>query len=1100
MEDGVAATRSHHCAMCNIDYATDELFYTHIIGHPRCSGCNRFFKDAESLAQHYNETTCKESLTVISIAVTQKPASTINDTKSNIVEEIDAKRSAFSDNQINMPSSEGSKKATVHSISPCLKCNVSFSTTEMLKSHQRKWHSSTPYSSNQETETGRAANNEPRLDASKEAAEHSASPCLKCNVNFSTIELLKAHKKKWHSTNQNSFNNGQDTDSERSRSNDGHLNKPLLGTSKEIPVHSTSPCLKCNVTFSTSELLRTHQRKWHTECLACSKHFQDIYLLNKHQRATKPGFQFRCCICRVLCKTQTEFDQHIDGHSLNKCHVCHQSFNDATSLQKHYKNEHIEITESWLCTFCNITFAASDLLDSHHTKWHTECLVCDTNFQDTFSLKKHKRSNKAGLVIKCCRCKVFCKSQSEFDQHVNGHEINKCHVCDQSLDDNALLQQHYKSEHHEITEDQHVQSTDSSVSKSPKTIKQKTEDGKQQSIGQKDDVKQKPIGLKGDVIQQPIGQRVVNQMSIGQDKEEDQKHHGQNEGNLSQNEEVMLKDDNEKQLDQNIVNNKPVGQEKAGIACNICQHQCKDAGDYIQHLSQHINSGSKNSGKKPVRSAPKPTINKEANLVENVGNMENVGTSREDGNSESKQTTVSDSLFNDSRVEAPRSAESCTLPDILEIDPSEDSEIIYKCGLCSQSYSKESELSKHFKLQHQIQFEIAENIPDDTTEENDEVVDLLSDTDNTDQENNSVERLPDEEGITDRDGNVELEQSTISNLVSKEEPFVLTESCSLPEILEMNKMEDSKIIFKCGLCPVTCAAQSDLSEHFKLAHEIEFQVTEQTTGENKSLVSLLDKRNTTEDEENMHSEQNILPNSVSKESGIEATEMTESCTLPELLEMNQTEDSEIIFKCGLCPKTFSIESDLSEHFKLEHEIEFQLAEQTENRNQSLSGPEFTCGICEAVFVRQESFDLHMKGHSPNTYRCNLCQTLFLTHQSLMFHKESHSQGENQSNQNGRPQTLTLKCSESGEKISSQTELLNHWKTHPKCKPYCCTYCDHPFKYPGFLNRHEEKHMIKCHVCNKPCRDKDELDSHSRSHLDGTEQKDKPFLCNTCPSR
>ncbi len=317
----------------------------------------------------------------------------------------------------------------------------------------------------------------------------------------------------------------------------------------------------------------------------------------------------------------------------------------------------------------------------------------------------------------------------------------------------------------------------------------------------------------------------------------------------------------------------------------------------------------------------------------------------------------------------------------------------------------------------------------------------------------------------------------------------------------------------------------------------------------------------------------------------EATNMPENDNiLPGILEITPAKETDL-FRCSLCPEAFALESDLSKHFQLEHQITepspgFKIEDGASIQSRSKS--KFTCKTCGAVFVRQQSLNLHKKSHPENCYKCNLCQKSFVTKCSLMFHKRWHSQVKQfrchkcsrkflskhhlethmklkHSSTRDSKNKLTcdvclreftthiglfthyrfshitndvdinqnLECSDSGEKLLDRGALINHMRTHPECKPYSCRHCQAMFRHSRNRRVHEEKHatksrkcktcdetfltwkdlqdhrrqqhLYKCHICNKLCRSQDDLDAHSRSHLD-TKPEVKPYLCDVCSAR
>lgn len=48
------------------------------------------------------------------------------------------------------------------------------------------------------------------------------------------------------------------------------------------------------------------------------------------------------------------------------------------------------------------------------------------------------------------------------------------------------------------------------------------------------------------------------------------------------------------------------------------------------------------------------------------------------------------------------------------------------------------------------------------------------------------------------------------------------------------------------------------------------------------------------------------------------------------------------------------------------------------------------------------------------------------------------------------------CEECGVKLSNVNNFVYHYYMHMDYKPFCCRFCDHPFRNPGNCNRHEKE--------------------------------------------
>ncbi len=264
---------------------------------------------------------------------------------------------------------------------------------------------------------------------------------------------------------------------------------------------------------------------------------------------------------------------------------------------------------------------------------------------------------------------------------------------------------------------------------------------------------------------------------------------------------------------------------------------------------------------------------------------------------------------------------------------------------------------------------------------------------------------------------------------------------------------------------------------------------------------------------------------------------SEDNILPGVLEIKPTN-----YNCSLCPEVFTVETDLSKHFQLEHQITGQepgFRGQTGplilSKSRSIS--KFTCRICGAVFVRKQSLNLHIKNHHREILNnCNLCQKSFVAKCSLLFHKRWHSRLKkfkchkcsrkflskshlethlkikhsgirnklscdicqrnftthsglfthyrfsHIKNEDGKNQNIVLKCSVSGERLLNRGALIDHLRIHSDCKAYCCRHCPAVFRDSRNHRNHEERHATKskkCNVCDELFLTWKELHKHKR---------------------
>ncbi|XP_071101482.1 zinc finger protein 91-like [Haliotis cracherodii] len=183
-------------------------------------------------------------------------------------------------------------------------------------------------------------------------------------------------------------------------------------------------------------------------------------------------------------------------------------------------------------------------------------------------------------------------------------------------------------------------------------------------------------------------------------------------------------------------------------------------------------------------------------------------------------------------------------------------------------------------------------------------------------------------------------------------------------------------------------------------------------------------------------------------------------------------EGERTFQCNLCPQAFYHDFGLRRHLKV-HISKEKLA--------------YGCELCEKRFAEACYLREHMMKHTgERPFQCDMCDKGFVSNSLLKKHKLCHG-------------PKTHGCTVCGRFFSQVSSLNTHMQTHEAVKQvYLCDDCGKSFNSKSGLNRHKVKHTgIRKHKCQHPGCERAfffnaELKIHELCHGDL-----KPFQCETC---
>ena len=134
----------------------------------------------------------------------------------------------------------------------------------------------------------------------------------------------------------------------------------------------------CRKSFRLSKSLWKHERVDHglpskrgdgnvVECIDRGKRCTDEHALEKYQIKHTSEKNYACTICGKRLKQQNSLDLHMRQHGGVGDYVCDQcdaGYFTASALRNHKVNKHMEVKETFLCTFCGKGFTKKPNLDA----------------------------------------------------------------------------------------------------------------------------------------------------------------------------------------------------------------------------------------------------------------------------------------------------------------------------------------------------------------------------------------------------------------------------------------------------------------------------------------------------------------------------------------------------------------------------------------------------------------------------------------------------------------------------------------------------------------------------------------------------------------
>ncbi|XP_077288397.1 uncharacterized protein LOC143912842 [Arctopsyche grandis] len=174
------------------------------------------------------------------------------------------------------------------------------------------------------------------------------------------------------------------------------------------------------------------------------------------------------------------------------------------------------------------------------------------------------------------------------------------------------------------------------------------------------------------------------------------------------------------------------------------------------------------------------------------------------------------------------------------------------------------------------------------------------------------------------------------------------------------------------------------------------------------------------------------------------------------------------YKCNICNKGFSQQSQLSSHVNITH------------------GNPLSCKICNKVYHSVSNLNRHIGScHNGNIqHSCNECGKTLQSATGLRMHMLKHKVGQ------------YLMCATCGKKFTQQANLKIHMESHVNSNPYLCEFCPRTFtnksKLESHLVAHSNDRQFLCQICNKSYKTRRYLSDHHKLHTEAA-----TLFCKVC---